>query len=100
MNRCYIRHWLSLALITVATASHADPFVASPGDEPKFESTFSDYVPDDDIEPGGWREANELVERIGGWRTYLKEAEDRPDQPDRQRPAMVGERVPADEEGK
>lgn len=26
-------------------------------------------------EPGGWREANERVTRIGGWKTYLREAQ-------------------------
>ncbi len=25
-------------------------------------------------EPGRWREANDLVTRIGGWRSYLREA--------------------------
>jgi hypothetical protein len=39
-------------------------------------STFADYRSANDVEAGGWRDANEKVERIGGWRTYAKEAED------------------------
>lgn len=94
MVRCYSRHWLALALLAVAPLSHADPFTASAGDEPLFESTFKGYVPDEDLEPGGWLEANDRVGQIGGWRTYLKEAQERPEPMEQARPAMAGERVP------
>jgi hypothetical protein len=35
-------------------------------------------------QPIAWREANDQVERIGGWRSYLREAQmpDAPDSPD------------------
>lgn len=32
------------------------------------------YRPATTPEPGGWREANDAVTRIGGWRSYLREA--------------------------
>lgn len=37
-------------------------------------------------EPGGWREANDTVTRIGGWKTYLREAQ----QPDPAASAPAG----------
>jgi hypothetical protein len=39
-----------------------------------FKSTLENYKPYTDEKPGGWRAANDQVGRIGGWRTYLKEA--------------------------
>ena len=40
-----------------------------------FESTLSAYKPMTDQKLGSWREANDTVTRIGGWRSYLKEAQ-------------------------
>ena len=40
-----------------------------------FESVLSRYKPITDQKLGSWREANDTVTRIGGWRTYLKEAQ-------------------------
>ena len=39
-----------------------------------FKSTFDQYKPYSEEKPGGWRAANDEVGRIGGWRAYLKEA--------------------------
>jgi hypothetical protein len=39
-----------------------------------FKSTFDHYKPYSEEKPGGWRAANDEVGRIGGWRVYLKEA--------------------------
>jgi hypothetical protein len=33
------------------------------------------YRPATTPEPGQWREANDNVARIGGWKTYLREAQ-------------------------
>ena len=41
----------------------------------KFESTMLRYKPMTDQKLGSWRDANDTVTRIGGWRTYLKEAQ-------------------------
>ena len=40
-----------------------------------FDSVLSRYKPMTDQKLGSWREANDTVTRIGGWRTYLKEAQ-------------------------
>ena len=40
-----------------------------------FESTLSRYKPMTDQKLGSWREANDMVTRIGGWRSYLKESQ-------------------------
>lgn len=67
----------SLLLITTAAAaqtSAAGPAgAASPSPLP-YTSALSAYqaYTDEQVQP--WREANERVGRIGGWRTYAKEA--------------------------
>jgi hypothetical protein len=40
-----------------------------------FDSVLSRYKPMADQKLGSWREANDTVTRIGGWRAYLKEAQ-------------------------
>ena len=50
--------------------------MATPTDSPlAFESTLSRYKPMTDQTLGSWREANDTVTRIGGWRSYLKESQ-------------------------
>ena len=58
-------------------AAAATP-VAAPTSSPaplSFDSVLSRYKPMTDQKLGSWREANDTVTRIGGWRTYLKEAQ-------------------------
>jgi hypothetical protein len=50
-----------------------------------FRSSFADYKRSGEPALSAWREANDAVGRIGGWRTYAKEA--RPD-PARTQPAV------------
>ena len=40
-----------------------------------FDSVLSRYKPMTDQKLGTWREANDNVGQIGGWRTYLKEVQ-------------------------
>lgn len=42
--------------------------------EVQYKSAFSDYVPYSEQNIVNWRQANDLVGQIGGWRTYAKEA--------------------------
>lgn len=48
-------------------------------DEPVLEAVYDSplkgYVPDSDFEIGGWKAANKRVGEIGGWRTYLEQAQ-------------------------
>jgi hypothetical protein len=40
-----------------------------------YTSVFDQYRPYDDPAVQSWRQANETVTRIGGWRSYLKESQ-------------------------
>jgi hypothetical protein len=40
----------------------------------QYSSAFSDYVPYSEQTIDSWRQANDTVGEIGGWRTYAKEA--------------------------
>ncbi|PHY07045.1 MAG: hypothetical protein CK528_06120 [Alcaligenaceae bacterium] len=41
----------------------------------QFKSSFSEYVPYTEQSIESWREANDRVGEIGGWRVYAKEAQ-------------------------
>ncbi|GEM_PF-1039057 len=61
----------------------------------RFDSVLSRYKPMTDQKLGSWRDANDTVARIGGWRTYLKESQT-PDTPATTAPsATVPPAVPA-----
>jgi hypothetical protein len=64
-----------------AGAAAAPPFRPDPLD-PKarapaltYESSFSKYRRLGDQDPVAWREANDTVTRIGGWRAYAREVQ-------------------------
>jgi len=54
-------------------ADPLDPQARVPA--PVYESSLARYRPYRDAKPTGWREANETVNRIGGWRAYAREAQ-------------------------
>ena len=78
-----IAHDLSAAamfLIAVtapsATAANGDPTDArAPVPLVQYRSPFHDYRTFGDSVRTPWRQANDEVARIGGWRTYLREAQ-------------------------
>jgi hypothetical protein len=97
-----MRRWLApcvpaAALLAAALSAHgqtADPSVrADPLDPnasvpaPSYESPFSTYRRLGEDPPVSWREANDTVTRIGGWRAYAREA---------QQPAPASAAQPAD----
>lgn len=69
----------------LAVALQAMPSVAAPRPDPadpsaqvplqQHRSALHSYRRLGDNPPRDWREANENVTRIGGWRTYLREAQ-------------------------
>lgn len=62
-----------------AEAGHSrpDPQDAKASVPPvSYESPFANYRVLSDDKPTSWRESNDTVGRIGGWRAYAKEAED------------------------
>ena len=54
------------------SADAADPKAAVP--PLIYRSAFEGYRPNTEAEVGKWRETNDKVGRIGGWRAYAKEA--------------------------
>ena len=71
---------LIYALVSAFVAGIASPAVAqsvNAADKtaPVYRSVFSGYrgMTDEKVE---WKEANDAVGRIGGWRTYLRESQD------------------------
>lgn len=86
MSSHYILRASSLAVfailaVTVATAQPvADANIVNQGrdqasTEVQYRSAFSDYVPYSEQAIESWRQANDTVGEIGGWRTYAKEAQ-------------------------
>ena len=64
-----------------ATRSAAPPSVVRDPGDPKaavppvgYSSAFSRYRTNAEVEVGSWREKNDDVGRIGGWRVYGREA--------------------------
>lgn len=54
-----------------------DPAVAdSPTTSTQYQSPFKDYRPLGDDKRTPWRDANDEVGKIGGWRVYLREAQE------------------------
>ncbi len=51
----------------------ADPAAVAPA--AAYRPVFGGYQPYTDQTVGNWREANDAVGRIGGWREYAREAE-------------------------
>lgn len=41
----------------------------------EYRSALAGYRPGGELKLGGWREANDNVARIGGWRAYAREAQ-------------------------
>ncbi len=92
MSENFLRWLVRVTLCTTAIAVQAQgagsPGAASPApaarpdpldaraDVPalSYRSSFSRYRSLSDDKPLSWREANEAVARIGGWRVYAREA--------------------------
>jgi hypothetical protein len=66
-----------------ARADPLDPKASVPA--PIYASSFSQYRRLDAEKPISWREANDAVTRIGGWRAYAREAQ----QPEAAVPAQL-----------
>ena len=75
--RCF--HLIALAGATLTAAAQpvrpdpSDPRAAVP--PVAYTSPFSGYARVVDGKPVTWREANDTVARIGGWRVYAREAQ-------------------------
>jgi hypothetical protein len=73
---------LRLAIVAAASITPVAAGAAGPDpSDPKapvpalsHRSVFEHYRRHDDAKPVPWRKANDTVERIGGWRSYAREA--------------------------
>ena len=71
------------AAMGAAKPTASVPVAPSAANALRYESVFARYKSYRDEKTGAWREANETVERVGGWRAYAREAQ----QPDSTTPA-------------
>nr|WP_316639746.1 hypothetical protein [uncultured Roseateles sp.] len=63
-------------LLLSAQAAPPDPLDAKAAVPPlAYRSAFQDYRPNVEAEVSPWREQNQRVGQIGGWRSYAKEAQ-------------------------
>jgi hypothetical protein len=68
--------WLLVSLCALLTCNSS--LAQSPPRVLKHKSTFDNYRPYSDEKAANWKAANDEVGRIGGWRAYLKEAQEPP----------------------
>lgn len=74
-----------VGVATAALTAHAEPTARASQPDPldpkasvpslTYESSFKLYRRLGDEQPVSWREANDTVNRIGGWRVYAREAQ-------------------------
>lgn len=89
----------SLSWAQTAPGKRADPLDSSAVVPPLlFQSTLAGYQRHADQPLGSWREANETVNRIGGWRAYAREAR-QPNEPAPNNAPQKPANAPADHGG-
>jgi hypothetical protein len=72
------------AAACIAVSSISMPAKAHPADakavvpQATYKSPFADYKRLGEDKPQSWRDANDTVTRIGGWKAYLREAQEAP----------------------
>lgn len=74
----FVNRYLSIALLAtlgatavVARAQTKPPAAAAP---PEWRSAFESYRPFSDEKTAPWRQSNDTVQGVGGWRAYAREA--------------------------
>ncbi len=86
------------ATVTAPTTTPAKPMAAATKQPPKqalnHKSSFDNYRPYSDEKAANWKAANDEVGRIGGWRAYLKEAQE-PDAESGKKPTEIPSRSPS-----
>lgn len=79
---CALPSLLFTAVLTAQAQAQTPPAARSDPLDPKaqvpalhYESSFAQFRRFGDEKPVAWRDANEAVARIGGWRVYAREAQ-------------------------
>lgn len=70
--RAAIAALLAAPALAAPRPDPADPAASTP--KPQHRSALADYKRHLDAPPAEWKASNQLVERIGGWRSYAREA--------------------------
>ena len=96
-----VRYALIAASLLATLVAQAQPAAKAAKPDPldpkasvpalSYESSFSQYRRLGDEKPVSWRDANDTVTRIGGWRVYAREAQ----QPDPAPAAKPADATPA-----
>jgi hypothetical protein len=68
--------WLCAGLLGFPAAQAAETQTAAKDALPALAAPFDRYQPWREAPLGDWRELNDRVGEIGGWRTYLRESQD------------------------
>ncbi len=73
------KYWAMIACISMslgqANAAGPDPADANSANPPTiYQSPFADYRPLGEDKNTPWKDANDTVGKIGGWRAYAREA--------------------------
>ena len=95
------KYWASIACISVACsqaiAAGPDPADATAATPPTmYLSPFADYRPLGEDKTTAWKDANDTVGKIGGWRAYAREAAEAT----KAREAVTTRKAPDTEAGK
>ena len=69
---------VSMALLSAFATAGAQTGVASPAPRLQFQSVLSGYRAFNDQPVQAWRDTNDQVRNIGGWRAYAREAAEAP----------------------
>lgn len=75
--RTFVNRYLPIALLAVgalAVAAQAQTAPAAPAAPPAWRSALDGYQPFSDEKTLPWRQANDTVQSVGGWRAYAREA--------------------------
>ncbi len=96
---------LTASLLATLTAAQAQTSAAAARPDPldpkasvptlRYESSFAQYRRLGEEKPVSWRDANDTVTRIGGWRVYAREAQ-QPDTAPTTAPASAPAAKPSD----
>lgn len=68
--------WLAcLTSVVAVSGAFAQPAPPAPAASQPFRSALDGYQPFTDEKPAPWKESNDTVGRIGGWKAYAREAQ-------------------------
>ena len=71
MHRFSFSRWSALVLAGLTFSATAQ---TAPKPQEDWRSAFEGYRPFSDTPVASWRDANDTVGRVGGWRAYAREA--------------------------